>query len=84
MDSVFLIIKALMKKIIILQLLVMLFVPTIRAAPTASVDKKHNWTEVSPDKKTEIAANMRQAKHFMEKGKGTSGFYCSVSQERVC
>ena len=57
-----------MKKIIILQLLVMLFVPTIRAAPTASVDKKHNWTEVSPDKKTEIAANMRQAKHFMEKG----------------
>lgn len=57
-----------MKKIIILQLLVMLFAPTIKANCIIVVEEKHNWSEVSPDKKTEIAANMRQARHFMEKG----------------
>jgi len=34
----------------------------------AFVEKKPNMTEISPDKKTEIAANMRQARHYMEKG----------------
>ena len=57
-----------MRKIIILQLLVMFFAPTMRANCIVFVNEKHTWTEVSPDKKTEIAAYMRQAKHFMEKG----------------
>ena len=57
-----------MRKLIILQLLVMFFAPTIKANHITFVEEKHIWSEVSPDKKTEIAANMRQARHFMEKG----------------
>ena len=57
-----------MKKVFFLQVLMMLFVPIVRADYSVIVGEKHNLTEVSVDKKTEIAANMRQARRYMEKG----------------
>ena len=68
MDHILLVFGPLMRKIIILQLLVMLLAPAMRANCMPFVCEKHNCTVISPDKRTEIAANMRQARHYMEKG----------------
>lgn len=53
-----------MKRIIPILLLFLLAVPNFHAFGAEEVGA----TIMSPDKKTEIAANMRQAKHFMDKG----------------
>lgn len=68
MDHILLVFGSQMRKIIILQLLVMLLAPAIGANCMPFVGEKHNCTVISPDKRTEIAANMRQARHYMEKG----------------
>ena len=57
-----------MKRIVIFQVLLMLFLPTAMAECWICTYEKTNMMEISSDKKTEIEANMRQARNFMGKG----------------
>ena len=52
-----------MKRIVIFQVLLMLFLPTAMAECWICTYEKTNMMEISSDKKTEIEANMRQARN---------------------
>lgn len=57
-----------LRKIVIFLFLLVLVLSSNWANCYASGDDKLDLVEMFPDKNTEIAANMRQARHFMEKG----------------
>ena len=83
MDIWFLVMNIVMKKVFILWFLLMLHVPTMWANCIVVNEWKPIFSWHIPDKKTEIEANMRQARHFMEKEDyvDTDGWGCSRTIE---